>query len=212
MKIARFEFNPFGEITYVVYDETTCEAAVIDPGMSNEAERTMFDGFILRNHLILKYMLFTHMHVDHTFGSGHIQSVYGLKVTAHQGDAYLGLGRPEQAQRFRLSVDLDPLVIDRQVAHGDKIKIGSEYLEVIHVPGHSKGSVAFYCASSDFVITGDALFRSSIGRTDLPGGNHAELVQSITEHLLTLPPNTIVYPGHGPATTIEHERRFNPYL
>lgn len=213
MKITAFEFNLFGELTYVMWDEHTSQAAVIDPGMSNSAEEKQLATFIADNHLTVKYMLFTHLHIDHTFGSEFVRNTYGVGVTAHEADLPLGLERDSQARMFRLRVGtLPPLTIDSKVTHGDELMLGSEKIIVIHVPGHSKGSVAYYCPQSGFVVTGDALFRGSIGRTDLPGGNHSELIRSIAGRLLTLPESTVVYPGHGPSTTIGFESRMNPYI
>lgn len=213
MKITPFEFNLFGELTYVVWDETSREAAIIDPGMSDKNEEAELDSFISKNGLVVKYMLFTHLHIDHTFGSEFVRNTYGIGATGHEADIPLGTARNHQAQMFRLPMaPLPPLQLDQRVAEGDELWLGKERLIVIHVPGHSKGSVAYYCPESGFVLTGDALFRGSIGRTDLPGGNHAELIKSITDKLLALPDSTVVYPGHGPSTTIGYERRMNPYI
>ena len=213
MKIQAFQFNPFGELTYLVWDPATCEAAVIDPGMSNSAEQLTFDNFVSKNSLKLKYLLYTHLHIDHTFGHEHIVATYGLEAHAGEGDAQLGLHRAEQAEMFRLPIPKPKeLRIDTPLTDRQQLSLGSESFEVIFVPGHSQGSVAFYFPESRFVITGDALFNGSIGRTDLPGGNHAQLIKSIQDRLLTLPASTIVYPGHGPSTTIANELRYNPFL
>lgn len=213
MKVQRFEFNMFGENTYVVWDEATGEAAVIDPGMINRGENEQFDMFIANNQLTLKYLLYTHLHVDHTFGHEHIVEMYKLEATAHTDEAPLGNQRQGQARMFGLPDDsLKALPIDRKIADGELIKLGDETIKALLVPGHSPGSIAYYCPSSEIVFTGDALFQGSIGRTDLPGGNHQQLIHSIMTKLLTLPDNTVVYPGHGPSTTIGYEKKMNPYL
>lgn len=213
MKIASFEFNLFGERTYIVWDENTREAAVIDPGMVNDTEQRAFDMFIEKSGLKITHLLYTHLHIDHTFGHEHIVSKYGLTAEAHPHDAHLGTGRRQQAEMFHLRIPSPTsLTIDKPIEDGENIKIGMENLEVIAVPGHTQGSVAFYCRDNGFVVTGDALFKGSIGRTDLPGGNHQQLIDNIRIKLLTLPPDTVVYPGHGPATTIGAEILSNPFL
>lgn len=213
MKVEKFEFNLFGELTYIVWDESTGIGAVVDPGMSTADERRIFDSFIADNNIELKYLLYTHLHIDHTFGHEYIQERYNLPSMANEQDAVHGQYRARQAEMFRLKVgSLQPIVIDRPLRDLDDLVFGSEHLTVITVPGHSQGSVAFYCKESGFVLTGDALFNGSIGRTDLPGGNHEQLIDSIKTRLMRLPDDTIVYPGHGPATTIGAERWSNPFL
>ena len=213
MKVQRFEFNMFGENTYVVWDEATSEAAVIDPGMVNRGENKQFDTFIANNGLKLKYLLYTHLHVDHTFGHEHIVEMYRLEATAHADEAPLGNQRQGQARMFGLPDDsLKALPIDRQITDGEQIKLGEETIMALLVPGHSPGSIAYYCPSAGMVFTGDALFHGSIGRTDLPGGNYQQLIHSIMTRLLTPPDDTVVYPGHGPSTTIGYEKKMNPYL
>lgn len=213
MNLQSFEFNLFGEKTYVVWDPVSHEGAVIDPGMSSESERRTFADFITRNDIRLKYLLYTHLHIDHTFGHEFIRDTYGLEAMAHAADAPLGQARDAQSQMFRRRMPApQPLRISRQLADNEVIPLGDETLHVICVPGHSAGSVAYYCPESGFVITGDALFRSGIGRTDLPGGDHRQLIDSIRRRLFTLPPETKVYPGHGAPTTIGEEERTNPYV
>lgn len=213
MNIQPFEFNLFGEQTYVVWDTATRHGAVIDPGMSDKTEQSRFDSFISRKNISLRYLLYTHLHVDHTFGHEYIKTAYGLKAMAHNADAPLGMARAAQAQMFRLRIPTpEALIIDDPLTDNRILQLGDESLHVICVPGHSPGSVAFYCPESAFVITGDALFHSSIGRTDLPGGNQSQLIDSIRRRLLTLPPETTVYPGHGAPTTIGHEQNYNMFL
>lgn len=213
MKIARFEFNLFGVNTYIVWDEATRQAAVIDPGMQTDAEALQLDEFIKAHGLNVVHLINTHLHIDHTLGNDHIINKYNLATEAHQGDATLGLARAEQARMFHLPIAApSPLAISVSLKQGNEIAIGSGSLKVIEVPGHSQGSIALYDAKDGFVITGDALFNGSIGRTDLPGGDYATLIKAIQTQLLTLPDATVVYPGHGPATTIGDEKRQNPYI
>lgn len=213
MKIARFEFNLFGVNTYIVWDETTKQAAVIDPGMQNDAEALQLDEFIKAHSLNVTHLINTHLHIDHTLGNDHIIKQYNLTTAAHQGDAALGMGRAEQARMFHMRTpEPAPLSIGIELHQGDEISIGTGKLKVLEVPGHSQGSIALYDAEDKFVITGDALFNSSIGRTDLPGGNYKQLIEAIHRELLTLPDDTAVFPGHGPATSIGAEKHQNPYL
>lgn len=213
MKIHKFEFNLFGVSTYIVWDEATLATAVIDPGMSDPDECEVFSQFVERESLQITCLVNTHLHIDHTLGNEFVEDRYGVGLTAHPADEFLGQNRDSQARMFHLrGVATSPLKIAVEVKQGDFIYLGDSRLEVLEVPGHSPGSIALYSAADGFVITGDALFYGSIGRTDLPGGNHAQLVASVRSRLLTLPPSTIVYPGHGPSTTIGREIKTNPYL
>lgn len=212
MKIAKFEFSLFGINTYVVYDPESRECAIIDPGMYDVQEEQALDSFIQRNNLKVKYILETHLHLDHAFGTAHARGEYGVEVLAHKDDAFLGRKLDDQARRFHLRRALTNMEADGELKEGNIIRIGNGELRVLHVPGHSPGSVALYDAADGFVITGDALFRGSIGRTDLEGGDMRTLLQSIGDKLLTLPDSTVVYPGHGPATTIGDEKRYNSFF
>lgn len=212
MKIVKFEFALFGINTYLVYDPVSKKCAIIDPGMFDSEEEEALDGFIVRNCLTVTHIIDTHLHVDHAVGVTFCKKKYGVPLYAHKDDEFLGERIRQQAQSFHIPKKVEDVEIDSYLEPGDIIKIGEGELKVIHVPGHSPGSVALYDAEDGFVITGDALFCGSIGRTDLPGGSMETLVTSIRKGLLTLPDNTIVYPGHGPATTIGQEKRMNPYL
>ncbi len=212
LRIRGFEVNMFAEITYIIWDSVTHEAAIVDAGMIDEDERKAIDNFIADEGLTLKYMINTHLHIDHCFGVGHIKSKYGLGLTASDSDAPLASRIKEQAQMFRIPVDVENVSIEHNLADGDTLKLGDEELKVIAVPGHSPGGIALYAPESKFVVTGDSLFNRSIGRTDLPGGDYATLIKAVTDRLLSLPGDTKVFPGHGAPTTIAEERRFNPFL
>lgn len=213
MKIQSFEFNMFGVNTYIIFDTATCEAAVVDPGMTAARECARIDNYIESNGLRVKYLINTHMHIDHLFGDEYIAKKYGVGISASTDDNILSSRIAEQARMFRLRTDMpEMLKVDNPLKNGDRLMLGAEPIDIIAVPGHSPGSIALYCPESKFVVTGDALFKNSIGRTDLPGGSHEQLISSITKRLLTLPPDTTVYPGHGPSTTIESELRHNPFL
>lgn len=212
LKVKEFSFNPFDEKTYIVYDDVSGEAAIIDPGMVNADEEKAVDNFVIANHLELKYLLLTHLHIDHVWGVPYIKRTYGLPVTAHNDGGYLGAIMDAQAQMFNLPHSPGRMEIENTVDDGDELKLGEEKLIVAHVPGHSPGGVVFYAPKEHFLIAGDVLFRNSIGRTDLPGGNYRQLVEGIKKKILTLPADTLVYPGHGPTTTIGEEMQSNPFI
>lgn len=212
MKVSRFIVNPFGVNTYIMWDPESLEAAIIDPGMTDEAEIKAVDSFIEREHLKPVHLINTHMHLDHIFANLHIKKKYGLDIKAAREDDFLGRSLEEQTARFHLPVKAENHGLDAELHDGDRIWLGKEPVDIIAVPGHSPGSIALYCPESKFVITGDALFKGSIGRTDLPKGDFATLVKSIRERLLTLPPDTAILPGHGPETTVGYEKSYNPYI
>ncbi len=212
MNIAKFEFSLFGINTYVVYDPTQKKAAIIDPGMINSEEEQALTRFIDRNNLEVTHIINTHLHIDHAIGVAFAKKHFNVPFLGHKEDQFLGERLRQQAEAFGINEKVEDASIDTFLKAGDKINIGSGALEVLQVPGHSPGSIALYDRSGDFVITGDALLQGSVGRTDLPGGNGSQLIKSIRDHLLPLPDSTIVYPGHGPATTIGRERAANPFL
>lgn len=212
LKIAKFTFYMFGINTYVVYDPVSHEAAVIDPGMSRQEEFDAMEKFIVRENLKVTHLINTHLHVDHAIADGWVCEKYGVPVEAHGDDATLGAIIPQQAQRFGIREGARRVEIGHQLKEGDVIKIGGGELKVLHVPGHSPGSIALYDEADRFVIVGDTLFEGSIGRTDLMGGSHSQLVDAINKKLMSLPEDVVVFPGHGDSTTIGRERQMNPYL
>lgn len=212
MKISRFIFNMFGENCYVAYDEASRQAMIIDPGMIDRAECDAITEFIDRNHLTVTHLVNTHMHLDHIFGDNFIKNRYGVKIECGKADANMGENLAQMVSRFGIRTKIEPVVADVFLKPGDEILIGDEKVKVIAVPGHSPGSIALYAPESGVVFTGDALFAGSIGRTDLEGGDHNQLVNSIRRNLLTLPDDTIVLPGHGGETTIAREKAANPFL
>lgn len=212
LKIQSFEFNAFGEKTYIVYDTSSLEAAVIDPGMETIGEEEMLDGFIEANSLKVKYLILSHLHIDHVWGVPHIKEKYKVPITAHNDGGYLGAIIDAQAQMFGLRKSPGRITIENTVADDDVLKLGEEELVVIHVPGHSPGGIALYAPKEKFIIVGDIIFNNSIGRTDLPGGSYKQLIEGIKSKILTLPPETVIYPGHGPETTVGREAVSNPYL
>lgn len=212
LKIAIFQFSLFGINTYVVYDEDARECAVVDPGMVNVSEEEVLRSFVERNSLKVTHLVNTHLHIDHAIGNKWVSETFGVDCEANPADAPLGIQLTTQASMFGLPMDVDGVKICHPLADGDVVKVGSGELKALHVPGHSPGGIALYDAADGFLISGDSLFQGSIGRTDLMGGNMTQLLSGIREKLMTLPDSTIVYPGHGPSTTIGSEKRNNPYL
>ena len=212
LRVKQFIFNPFEESTYLLVDDKTRKAAVVDPGMFDARENQIFDDFVKTHDIDLIEVINTHMHLDHCFGDNYVRDKYGVKVAANIGDAPFASRIKEQCSRFGFKHDAKPVDIDVPLKDGDIITIGESSLTVITVPGHSMGGIALYSAPDKLLIAGDSLFRGSIGRTDLEGGNHTQLVDNVTKKLLTLPDDTNVLPGHGPFTTIGHERTSNPFL
>lgn len=212
MKIAIFQFSLFGINTYVVYDPETRCCAVIDPGMINQEEENAMTGFIEKNNLKVTHVINTHLHLDHAVGDNFLKEKYQVPVLGAEADLPLGERMQQQAYMFGINKDFKGVEITEYLNDGDVIKIGNGSLKVIATPGHSQGSVSLYDEKDGFLISGDALFQGSIGRTDLPGGDYSQLIESIKSKLLSLPDNTVVYPGHGPATTIGDEKRHNPFL
>ncbi len=203
----------FGENCYVVWSPESRECMIVDPGMISDAENEAIDSFIAREGLTVKYLVNTHLHLDHCFGNSHVSAAYGVKTHAHPADAPLGRGLRAQARMFGVdSPALADLTDIEPLTDGTVLTLGRERVEVIHVPGHSPGGIALYAPADGWVISGDSLFRGSIGRTDLTGGDYGELIRSVTDRLLTLPDATRVLPGHGGFTTVADEKASNPYL
>jgi glyoxylase-like metal-dependent hydrolase (beta-lactamase superfamily II) len=212
MKVSRFTFNMFGVNTYILWDDISREALIVDPGMINEKEQKEIKAFLDANNLNLKHLINTHMHIDHAFGISYMKENYNLKLECNLEDQFLAKRLNEQANMFGLPIPMSDLQIDKDLKDGEKIQLGDEHISILHLPGHSPGSVVLYAPQSNFIISGDVLFNTSIGRTDLPGGNYAQLINAINNKLMTLPDDVIVYPGHGPETSIGYEKQNNPYL
>jgi glyoxylase-like metal-dependent hydrolase (beta-lactamase superfamily II) len=210
MTIQTFTFNPFSENTYLISDETG-ECIIIDPGMMDREEDQEIYGFIERNNLTPKLVLNTHCHIDHILGNDSATRKYGIELWAHELDLPT-LERGEAASMlWNIPYRTSPLP-NKFVNEGDIIRFGSTELEVIFVPGHAPGHVAFIHHASKSILSGDVLFKESVGRVDLPGCNREDLGRSIREKLYTLPDDYTVYPGHGPTTTIGHEKVNNVFV
>ena len=212
LQFESFVFNPFGENTYVVYDDNAKECVIIDPGCSNMGEENELFGFIDSHGLKPLMVINTHGHIDHILGNFALKKRYGIKVAAHPNVKNDFLRSRQQAAMFGLSFLGDCDLPDIDLEDGEIIKVGESTLEVISTPGHAMGSISLYAMMEGWVFTGDALFCRSIGRTDLPGGNYEQLRTNIIERLFHLPDDTEVYSGHGESTTIFDERRYNMFL
>ena len=210
MTIKTFTLNPFQVNSYLVYDETK-EAVLIDAGCYSVEEQNLVKDFIDSNQLELKRVINTHLHLDHQFGNKFIYETYKIEPEAGADDEFMINGFQNQALFYRLSVgEAQPL--GRYITDGEEITFGNSTLVALHAPGHSPGSMMFYSEKDGALFAGDVLFQGSIGRTDLPNGDHATLIKSITEKILPLPDSTVVYCGHGPTTTIGEEKKSNPFL
>ena len=212
MNATMMTVNPFGENMYILWDEASHDAVVVDPGMMRDGERDMVTKFIEDNKLNVKHVLLTHLHVDHITSARWLADKTGADVCGSALDNQLGQELPEQVAHFRINVEVEPLTVDRNLADGDTIQLGDETIQVLHVPGHSPGGLAFYLPESALLISGDTIFNGSVGRTDLWGGDMAQLINSIREKILPLPDETVIASGHGPTTTVADEKRFNPFL
>ena len=191
MKIKKFEFNMFPVNCYVLSDETK-EAVIIDAGCFYEEEKQALKRYIDSNSLTVKHLLNTHLHLDHIFGNPFLLQEYGLKAEANQADEFWLEQAPAQSRMFGFQLPEAPVPLGKYIFDGDIITFGNTQLEAIHVPGHSPGSIVFYCKEAHCIFSGDVLFQGSIGRADLTGGNFDELREHICSRLFVLPPDTVV--------------------
>ncbi len=210
MNLKKFVFNPFQENTYLIWDEEK-NCAIIDPGCADEYERNELVEFIEKEALKPIKLLNTHCHVDHVLGNKFLAEKYNLGLEMHKLDLPVLNAVPSYGASYGFNTGpmVEPSVF---LEEGETIKVGSIELKILFVPGHSPGSICFYHETSKQVISGDALFYGSIGRTDLPGGNHTQLIEAIKSELLTLPEDVQVHSGHGPSTNIGFEKANNPFL
>ncbi|WP_144604238.1 MBL fold metallo-hydrolase [Algoriphagus algorifonticola] len=210
LKIKRFTFNPFQENTYIIYDEKG-SAAIIDPGCYEPEEKKELYDFIIQENLKPELLLNTHCHVDHVLGNEWVEQTYSIPLLIHENEIPVLNSAKVLAPNYGFPAyrGIEP---DGYMSPGKEISVGQEELQVLFVPGHAPGHVVFYHPTSKICIAGDTLFRGSIGRTDLPGGDHDLLLEKIKSELFSLPEDTTVYPGHGPETSIEFEKIYNPFV
>ncbi|MBK6817782.1 MAG: MBL fold metallo-hydrolase [Saprospiraceae bacterium] len=205
-----FTFNAFSENTYVLYDEQG-SALIIDPGCNDGNERKMLETFIKKEGLRPTLLINTHCHIDHVLGNKWCKETFDIPLWVPLGEEMMLSQMMRVADMYAIKAEASPSP-DHLMTDADTIPLGEMSWTLLSAPGHSPASICLYQASEQILIAGDVLFYESIGRTDLPGGNHQLLLQNIHQKLFTLPDTVSVYPGHGPSTTIGHERMHNPFL
>lgn len=210
LTVSSFVFSPLQENTYIVYNEEKV-GCVIDPGCYLQNEKLKLQNFISGHALQTKLLLNTHCHLDHVFGNKFVFEKFGTVPHIHPNEEQLLKVASQYGEMWGMPFENyeGELIFLKE---GDIISIGGDQLDVIFTPGHAPGHICFYCRKQNFIISGDTLFRMSIGRTDLPLGDHDTLISSIRNKLFVLPDDTIVYPGHGQPTTIGFEKKNNPFM
>ena len=210
ISVQSFTANPYQENAYVLFDESN-ECIIIDPGAYTSQEQNELSRFIESSQLKPVKLLNTHCHIDHVLGNAFVHSMYGLLPEFHSLELELLHAIPGYAPQMGIRYELSPLP-ETFLPESGNIAFGQSTLELIFAPGHSPGHLCFYSPADNFLIGGDVLFYQSIGRTDLPGGNHQQLLDNIKHKLFNLPTDCVVYPGHGPSTQIGFEKAHNPFL
>jgi len=209
MKIQKFIFNLFQVNTYVIYDNDEC--IIIDPGNETSDEHKRLIDFIEKNKLKPKFILNTHCHIDHVVGVNKLKNYFNIDFYANNKDQYLIDNLEAVAKSYNINLSGIP-TINRNISSKEKIKVGRSILDILEVPGHTPGHIAIFSQQEQFVLTGDVLFKDTIGRTDLPGGDLDQLMNSIVTQILPLGDEVLIYPGHGPNSKIGEERKNNPFL
>lgn len=211
INIHSFTFNPFEENTYILYDDTK-ECIIIDPGCYDEFEKEDLTDFVKKQELTPVKLLNTHCHIDHILGNSFIADKYGLELEINELELPILQGAPMAVQLYGIpNVEISPEP-GKFLNEGDIVEFGNSKLDVLFTPGHSPGHIVLVSKEQKFVISADVLFYGSIGRTDLPGGDHNTLIDSIKTKLFPLGDDFQVHPGHGPTTNIGFERENNPFL
>lgn len=211
MQIKKFTFNPFLENTYLVWDKSTLEAAIIDPGMSETKEEQEFTSFVKEKSLNLKYQINTHCHIDHILGCNFVKENYDTICIIPEKDLPLYENMNMQAEMVGINLTSPPGP-DKFLTESDNIYVGEQEIQCLFTPGHSPGEFCLLVKEDNFCLTGDVLFKESIGRTDLYGGDYNTLINSIKTKLFTLPDDLVIHPGHGDESTIGYEKLHNPFL
>jgi glyoxylase-like metal-dependent hydrolase (beta-lactamase superfamily II) len=210
LQIKSFTFNPFMENTYVLYDESK-EAVVFDPGCYEKHEQEELNRFIDDEGLKVSHLVNTHCHIDHVLGNAYVKRKFKVPLYIHEKDHPVLKSVMTYASNYGFPgyEETEP---DFYLTEKDKLNFGNTKIDILFVPGHAPGHLVFYHQPTGICIAGDTLFQGSIGRTDLPGGDHETLIQAIKKEMFALPDETKVYPGHGPATTIGFEKEHNPFV
>ena len=210
LRIKSFTFNPFQENTYIAYDETK-ECIIVDPGCYDAKENGILKEFIEQNNLNPVALVNTHCHLDHVFGNKFVADTYNLSPVMHKLDLPMLEYAPLAAKKYGVHLGELPDVKEF-VEEGDVLKFGNSEFEVVFTPGHAPGHICLVNKVENITLSADVLFHLSIGRTDLPMGDHETLLTSIREKLFTLDDTMVIYPGHGPKTSIGFEKENNPFL
>ena len=210
ISVKSFEFSPFSENTYVLFDETL-EAVIIDPGCLAQHEKEELKEFIVSKKLTVKALLQTHTHLDHVFGSAYVKRTFGVHMYMHKLETVILADVETRCKTWGIG-GYEPVEADIFLEEGDTFAFGNSSLEIVHVPGHAPGHIAFISHADKFIVGGDCLFHRSIGRTDFPFCSHEQLLNSIRTKFFTLPDDYVVYAGHMQATTIGDEKKYNPFL
>jgi glyoxylase-like metal-dependent hydrolase (beta-lactamase superfamily II) len=210
LHIHSFIFNPVAENTYIVFNDQK-QAVIIDPGCYFDNEKEELKDWIEKEKLTVTYLLNTHCHLDHVFGNKYVSETYQLELYCHANEKLLLDYAPASGLNWGMPFDNYQGTIN-YISETDTILLGEDVLQILFTPGHSPGSLSFYAKEEQFIISGDVLFRESIGRTDLPGADQETLLNSIQTQLFILPDEVIVYSGHGIPTRIGYEKKHNPFL
>ena len=196
--------------TYLYFDEKSGEGVIIDAGCSN-ADMKGISAFISENNISIKGILLTHGHYDHIIAIDEVKKITSAPVYSHEAEVRM-LENPDiNLSSLRINKNL-MVTPDHILKDGDVLQLADTVLRILHIPGHTPGGVCYYDEKNGNLFTGDVLFKESIGRTDLPAGNHSELINNIAEKIMTLPDDTKAYPGHGSCTAVGHEKERNPFL
>jgi len=209
MVLEIFDNNDMGQNIYLYYDEASSEGVLIDSGCNKE-DRYTIESIIRENNITIKAILLTHGHYDHIIGVDELRKLTSATIYCHKAEKQM-LENPDLNLSVRFGIEAQ-VMPDQLLSDEDKFRFGNTTLKVIHTPGHTPGGVCFYDEGNRNLFSGDTLFDDSIGRTDLPSGDHALLVNSINTKLMSLPDDTIVYSGHGAKTTIGKEKKSNQFL
>jgi hydroxyacylglutathione hydrolase len=209
LHVKSLTFNPFEENTYVVFDETR-EAVIIDPGCSDRGEQQELADFVSKENLLIRELLNTHGHIDHVLGNHFVKTRYRVPFRMHAAELPVLRAVKSYAANYGFP-GYEETLPDETLEEGDLVTVGNTALQVLFLPGHSPGHIGFYVPAEKILLAGDVLFYRSIGRTDLPGGNMDTLLASIHQKLFALPDDVVVYPGHGPCTTLGEEKISNPF-
>jgi len=210
IEIKQFCFGPFMENSFLAYDETR-EGIIVDPGCYEEDERVEVKDFVSQNGLTLKYVINTHCHIDHVLGNEFIKNEFKIPLIIPKEEESMLKAVKTYASNYGFPL-YQEAEIDQFVEEGEEIKFGNSVLQVLKVPGHSPGHIILFNKDQNICLGGDVLFRGSIGRTDLPGGNHDDLIENIKTKVFQLGDEMVIYSGHGPETTIGHEKKYNPFV